>query len=267
MRPVFADIQATLRVPIVNYFFRLLANWPDYFEPTWAVLAPGLGSMGFERAADLLRSMSALPPAAADWVPSDGLESIYAFTDTIHYVLPKLLLIATCLDLGLAPQAPEALLNPSDRKPLTHAVAPKATTLSLVTHAEAQHTVQKIFDDVRLSHGHPGVASYYRGIAHWPDFLSAMWKLIRPRVLSETYRIRKRNALRLARTLVEDRLAAQPLIELTHSPPPPDAAAVIALFRHRLTVDLLLDVGLIQGILHDRSRARVSPLSEGHLQS
>ena len=35
IRPIYEDIQRSLRVPIVNLIFRTLANYPDYLEHMW----------------------------------------------------------------------------------------------------------------------------------------------------------------------------------------------------------------------------------------
>lgn len=118
LQPVYDDIQETLRVPLVNYLFRALANWPDYLERAWPALAPGLGSRGLERGTDMLRSAAVLTPPEGDrpdWKRMGDMPAIEAFTDTIHYVLPKLVIVATCLDLELAPEKPEALPDPADR--------------------------------------------------------------------------------------------------------------------------------------------------------
>ncbi|MFD2438574.1 hypothetical protein [Modicisalibacter luteus] len=93
-------------MPFNNYFFRALANWPDYFDSAWSALAPGVGTYAFEQYANELRAAAVLDPspaAEADWSALGSLEDIQPFTDSIHYVLPKLVLITTCLDLGLAP--------------------------------------------------------------------------------------------------------------------------------------------------------------------
>ena len=78
--------------------------------------------------------------------------------------------------------------------------------------------------NIRTTHGHPGVASYYRSIAYWPDFLAAVWGGIRPRINSEAYRRRKQELLHLARALVEERLNPHPFRAMGDSVPPDGAA-------------------------------------------
>jgi hypothetical protein len=57
---VYQDIQQTLRVPFVNFIFRTLANYPDYFEPTWQRFAQIFKTKAFERVADELRTQALL---------------------------------------------------------------------------------------------------------------------------------------------------------------------------------------------------------------
>lgn len=256
VRKTYESIQSTLRVPFNNFLFRALANWPDYLDGAWHALAPGVGTYAFERVADELRAASILDPfpTDTDWSALGALEDIQPFTDSIHYVLPKLVLIATCLDLGLVPA-------PRDSDPLPHAVAPGTRALTMLSEQKASASVSAIFEDIKATHAHPGVASYYRGIAHWPAFLSTAWQRVKVRVESDDYRARKKEILTLAQQAVEQRLDAQPLETVTGLPQPDDVGNIAAVFRYRFTTDLLLDVGLIQGMLNDRQAAMRSRFS------
>ncbi|WP_166671119.1 halocarboxylic acid dehydrogenase DehI family protein [Modicisalibacter xianhensis] len=185
---IYESIQATLRVPFNNYLFRVLANWPDYFDSIWHALAPGIGTYAFEQLSDELRAMAILddaPTARVDWPEIGALEDIQAFTDSIHYVLPKLVLITTCLELGLVPV-------PHTSAPLPYGVAPGTRKLPMVSESEASDEVKAIFQDIKTTHSHPGVASYYRGIANSPEFLCSAWQRVKASVTSNEYRTRKK---------------------------------------------------------------------------
>jgi hypothetical protein len=60
IRRIYEDIKNTFHVPIVNFFFRVLANYPSYLISTWNGFGPCLRSVRLEQAADDLRS-AALP--------------------------------------------------------------------------------------------------------------------------------------------------------------------------------------------------------------
>src|SRR5919197_1562446 len=106
VRLISEDIRNTLRVPFVNTIFRVLANYPTYLSFVWSQLGPYLRKRSMEHAADELRSGEALGPlleevralAAPDWAELSDLERIRSFTDAMHYVAPKLLLVATAFD-------------------------------------------------------------------------------------------------------------------------------------------------------------------------
>ncbi|GAB3684955.1 halocarboxylic acid dehydrogenase DehI family protein [Salinisphaera aquimarina] len=262
LRPLYQDVEQTLRVPFVNFIFRMLANFPDYFEPTWRALAPGLRTLEFEQAADRLRA-AAVPALYVDTMTGDGLspvdrQAVVDFTDSIHYVLPKLLLVASCLDLHLSghtPAQPVARLSPR----AVGGVAEGTRLLGFVDPARADASVRRIFDDIRGLHAHPGVASYYRGLGNYPGFLDTAWSAVRTRVTTPAYAAQKQSVITLAQTLAEPFLRDEfaSLDASAHN----DISAVLAVFRYRIIPDLLLDVALIKSMLDGPEAARRSRFS------
>ncbi|GHB08040.1 hypothetical protein [Modicisalibacter luteus] len=119
----------------------------------------------------------------------------------------------------------------------------------MVSEQEASDNIRAIFEDIKATHSHPGFASYYRGIANWPAFLSSVWQQVKIHVESDEYRARKSEILTFAQWIVEQRLDTQPLETLTGQPRPDEVGSIAAVFRYRFTTDLLLDVGLIQSML------------------
>src|SRR5919106_5744313 len=63
VRLIYEDIKNTFRVPVVNFFFRVLANYPSYLISAWNNFSPCLRTIKLERAADQLRSAALLEPA------------------------------------------------------------------------------------------------------------------------------------------------------------------------------------------------------------
>src|SRR5918995_1680314 len=110
IRPIYEDVKNTFRVPVVNFFFRVLANYPSHLISAWNNFSPCLRTIKLERAADQLRSAALLEPAPNSsglaWPPAADLSRIRSFTDTIHYLLPKLLLVATAFHEGLTRNFP-----------------------------------------------------------------------------------------------------------------------------------------------------------------
>jgi hypothetical protein len=95
VRAVYEETRTHLRVPVVNFLFRSLANYPPYLSFAWNKIASHLLTPRFEEAADTLRARALVEPIykPTDWTSLGDLKQIRAFTDTIHYVLPKLLLV------------------------------------------------------------------------------------------------------------------------------------------------------------------------------
>lgn len=150
--------------------------------------------------------MEPVPDAAGVDLSSLGdLEQIRGFTDTIHYVLPKLLLVSTAFDEGLGDASgaeagtAEGPPREADTEP---GVAAGTTSVPLVGPDEATEEVGEVFEEIRDRHGHPDVASYYRGIAQWPGFLEAAWKHVGAVVNTGAYEERKRDVLEAARDAV-----------------------------------------------------------------
>ncbi|TDX22144.1 halocarboxylic acid dehydrogenase DehI [Modicisalibacter xianhensis] len=256
IQSLYDSIQKTLRVPFTNFFFRVLANWPDELEAVWHAMAPGIGTYEFEQVADELRKVAVpdmpIQSAEKDWSRLGALEEIQAFTDSIHYVLPKLVLITTSFDLGLVP---------SGKRELPHVIASGTHAVPMRNEQDAPDEVKAVFEEIRALHGHPDVASYYRGIGQWPGFLTEIWPEVKVHIESEAYQAHKDDILDFAQQAIEQRLAPQPLDVSINGTMPDQIRNVAALFRYRFTVDLLLDVGLIQCLLKGRQAAGRSRFS------
>lgn len=160
IQAIYEAVQTRLRVPFVNFIVRMLANYPPYLSFAWNRIEPYLLTLRFEEAADALRARALVEPipdaAGVDWSTLGDLGHIRGFTDTIHYVLPKLLLVASAFDEGLGGETAAI-----DRAPQAHiqpGVAEGTMSLPMVTTDEATEEVKEIFEEIRYRHGHPAVS-------------------------------------------------------------------------------------------------------------
>jgi hypothetical protein len=265
IRELYEDVRARLRVPFVNFIFRVLANYPAYLSFAWDRLAPHLLTSEFERAADDLRLRSLPEPVpGAESVDREALGdigSIRDFTDTIHYVLPKLLLVVSAFDEGLGGSSGGAGSAENSIEP---GVAEGAVSMPMVSPEEARGDLRRVFEEIRDSHGHPGVASYYRGIAQWPGFLAAAWERVGPLVGSPTYEERKRDLLERAR----DAVLALPLPEREEAVRAgveeaalEELRSILAVFHYRVIPDTFVEVAAIKAMLDGPESARSSRFS------
>ena len=269
VRLIYEDIKNTFRVPIVNFFFRVLANYPSYLVPAWNGFSPCLRTMKFERVADDLRSaalLESVPDSAGlQWPSEADLSSIRAFTDTIHYLLPKLLLVATAFHQDLITSGGIFGRDTAARaEEITPGIAAGTASIPMVSPGGPGEMLRMIFEDIKERHGHPEVATYYRSLGHWPGFLLGVWERIKPLVRSPKYMEKKRTLLEQTLralevhcptrrdTSVHESLSSRELEEIR---------PICAVFRFRLVSDLLLDVSLIKAMLDGPDAARISRFS------
>ena len=245
IRSVYEDIQKTFRVPVVNFFFRVLANYPSYLASTWREFGPYLRTMKLERAADELRSaafIESVPDCSGvNWAALGDLSKIRPFTDTIHYILPKLLLTATSFHKGFQQQSRPPSVATRVAEKIPPGIAPGTLTVPMVNPAEATGRLSKIFEEIKERHHHPEVATYYRSLGQWPKFLFFVWDRVRPVVDSPDYSAQKQRLLNQASQAVESAgsIGRGAMVEERDVE---GIGAICAVFRLRLIPDLLIDV-------------------------
>lgn len=256
---VYDETRQTLRVPFVNFVFRILARYPDYLVPAWDGLRPWARARLFESEADRLRAAAApgADVAGADWAALGDLQQIRAFTDSIHYALPKLLLLATAMDEGLEQSAGPGDESQTAGEEIPSGIAAGTLALPMISPDEAAPDIREIFEKITTRHGHPGVATYYRSLAQWPDFLKAAWARIEPSLGTVEREARKGMVLHQALEA-----ATQAKAKLPRAPEAKDELrAMLAVFRFRVIPDLLLDVALVKTMIDGAEAARHSRFS------
>jgi hypothetical protein len=196
------------------------------------------------------------------------LDKIRSFTDSIHYVLPKLLLIATALDEELVGNTPGKasvqVKSGSVLEEIPLGAAEGTIKVQMVDPEQAEGRVKELFKAIKQRHDHPGVASYYRALGNWPDFLEAAWKHIEPHVDSGAYQEHKQVLIKQAKIAIEGLTPMEATTATRQSAfeeSRDDIQSVLAVFRYRLIPDLLLDVTLIKAMLNGRDAARSSRFS------
>ncbi len=198
-RLLLEDIRAALRSPVVPLLARrLVAGYQAYLQRVWRDLKPNLLSRAFERRADELRAAAVRAVAATGAVAPGSyrdalhrlglsttvVDDITRTVAVVHYVDPKLLLLATALDLALGnePVGGAADLTPEEREALPAGPPPAAAELAVLGDAEAPGRVLRIWNDVVATLELPGVTDDLRAIGRWPDFLELVWGAAKPLV-------------------------------------------------------------------------------------
>lgn len=257
---IYEEIKQTLRVPVVNFVFRAAANEPDWLACAWAAVRPTAGSVRFEDEADSLRAVAAAEPPAVDAAAvealGDDVDTVRAYVATIHYVLPKLLLIASGWQAALAGDRAAAPDGPGGQLPL--GVAPGTTNVPMVEPDEAAEPVRELLQDIARHHGHPAPATFYRGLANWPDFLGPLWQALRERVAGPAYRDLRTAVIGDA----DHRARALGLpAAVDCGVPREDWPSIVSVFRLRLLPDLMLVSAMVRDILDGPAAGASSPFS------
>jgi hypothetical protein len=270
---IYEETQQTLRIPFVNFTFRTLANYPDFLESGWAYVRPIAQTIAFERAADQLREIALLSDAPSALSTPWPTSQVRDFTATIHYVLPKLLLISTILEQALTrPDEAELTGSPSKAEDeLSYGVAEGTLRLGMTDTKQISPRLQDIFGRIRRAHGHPEVASYFRVLANWSDFLEAAWDMIEPLIGSDSFERCKEAILRASWNLAIDLRGRSGNAELRQhvrraaSEKEDDIISILKGFRSGLDPDLLIDVTLIRAGLLGRDEAALSSFSAARI--
>ncbi len=253
VRAVCEEIRAVLRVPFVDQFWRVLANEPDYLEAAWRWLAPWLGSMQAERAAESLRGAAVIELAIGlpahkafrgdltrNEVGADDRERISNFNMAAHYVLPKLLLAAFAL------QATSAASARAGEPPvaLPRGVAEGMPRVEPIDPDQAFGEIPGLFTEIRAAHGYQPIADYYRTIARAGDFLRLAWNPLRPIVGDPEF-------VQRCQVVIEQARASAASVSRAAGDPPAaseETRAALAFCSTRLLPETLVEVTIIKGL-------------------
>ena len=259
VKPVYDSIQQSLRVPFVNLIFRVLANYPDYLVNAWQQITSTVRSVAFEGAADELRAAAGLDGTPGRLEKGIGVsDALHAFNNTIHYVLPKLLLVVTLLDREGT--GSEEIVK-SRSKDLPGGIAPGTAKVDMVDPQKSNARVSDLFNDIKASHGYPLVPSYYRGLAQSPDLLEALWAQLRPIVGTEAYEARKLDLVKGAAAQTK-LLAGSGPVDIRVAADDREAIGdLLAAFRRKFIPEMLIEAVAVKGMLDGPQAALRSPFS------
>lgn len=184
---LYADIRATLGVPVVNLVWRHLATFPGALEWSWASVRPlYVDGTADGEAAALRASMPVLPlaPLPAEVLRAVGVDAAavtairgvlasYDRSNTMNLLtlsalraridgVPAASITTVAAAAGNdAPESLPRLLAPTD-------MAPDIWRLVVALNDLGDRSDGRI------------VASMYRHLAHWPAFLALLWTMLSP---------------------------------------------------------------------------------------
>lgn len=198
-----------------------------------------------------------MAPLDVDLNKVKDMEHLRSFNDTIHYVLPKLLLIATAWADGSAEHPVRERVSTSSLT-IPFGVAEGTAKAELIKLEQAGGRMHALLEQVKQRHGDPVASSYYRGLANWPDFLEAAWKAIAPRVNSAEYEARKRSLAEAA----QNHVRAWGAGSANGAPGEQgEIGDMLAAFRLNFIPEMLIDVAMVKSLLDGSEAARTSRFS------
>lgn len=193
VKEVYEDIKYVLKVPVVNFIFRALANYPEFLAEAWEQVRPNMLTTNMEKAAAHLRT-----PEITGYVPTLNWEHYYNQA-TLHqiqqtlfifyYVNPKLLLIASAWaeSLGNRPINGQAEVKGAIHPGIIDGLNP----VELIHVPDASLKVRKLLKDIAKTHRAFDVASDFRALAYYPHFLEKTWEKLKSYVQTTEYDLLK----------------------------------------------------------------------------
>jgi len=186
---IYQDIKNVLKVPVVNFVFRTLAFYEEFLTITWSQVRPSMLTVNMERAAHMLRypNLSVHLPNL-DWSKTYDEQIINRIRNiifTFNYVNPKLLLIVSAWSESLANRQGrgantiEGYIQPG--------VISSLPQIDLIHVQDAPPDIKDLLLDIAEKHHSFDVASDFRALAYYPEFLKGSWKFLREYIGTDEY--------------------------------------------------------------------------------
>lgn len=208
VKDVYEDIKFVLKVPIVNFIFRALANYPEFLTYAWQQVRPNMLTINMELAASQLRfpTISTIIPTydfQKDYHPQT-LQHIKNVVSTFQYVNPKLLLIASAWSesLGNRPVVPQKK-NLGQIQP---GVSPNWAHIELIHIPMSPYYIKKLLLDIAQEHQSYDVSSDFRALANYPRFLEVTWHFLKSYIETDEYTLIKSTLLKEAVSIVHQEM-------------------------------------------------------------
>jgi hypothetical protein len=213
VRECFDEITASLGFAVVNVIFRAFAKYPRFLRLQWDFLRSNALTQDFFDKTEVLRRQAqvnirehfAVGDHRAELrmrgSSDTAVKEIKAVLDFFLYCDPFLLLMSSALQSSLAgralPGKPWAHLLPHYTHPT------RVQELRLVELEAALPNLQTVYREIMKVSGLPFVASDYRALGRWPDYLELAWEEWTKKIVTPAYQrgVRKLNELAVALAL------------------------------------------------------------------
>ncbi|WP_163970383.1 halocarboxylic acid dehydrogenase DehI family protein [Oceanobacillus halotolerans] len=188
---IYQDIKYVLKVPVVNFIFRTMALYDKFFSVAWKEVRQNMLTVNMEEAVQLLRFPPiSIQPPNINWSNYDEQTAaqIRNIIFTFNYVNPKLLLIVTAWSESLANRPIKGDMK-TIKGFIEPGVFPFLPKIDLLHIPEAPPPIKKLLLDIADVHQSVDVASDFRALALYPEFLDESWQYLKPYVRSDEYKV------------------------------------------------------------------------------
>lgn len=208
VQDLYRDIKYVLKVPIVNFIFRALANYPDFLMIGWEQVRANMLSINSESAATQLRFPGLTVANAYNQFrkcyDDNTLNQIKNIIKTFQYVNPKLLLIASAWSESLGNRP--IVSGMKDHGTIVPGVLDTLPQINLIHIPHASCYVQQLLQDIAKHHQSFDVASDYRALANFPDFLTLSWSYLKPYLDTDEYTVMSARLLKQSIALAHENM-------------------------------------------------------------
>ncbi|WP_112180255.1 halocarboxylic acid dehydrogenase DehI family protein [Paraliobacillus zengyii] len=255
VKEVYQDIKYVLKVPIVNFLFRALANYPEFLVHAWQQVRPNMLSLNMESMANDLRF-----PLLNKSIPTYDLKKDYSSSTLSHinyvvatfqYVNPKLLLIASAWMESLAERP---IVSQKVVKGIIQPGFFNMPPIEMIKVETAPLYVKQLLLEVAKEHASFDVASDYRALACYPRFFEMMWRDLKPYISSNEYTLLRSNLLNQAIKRVREEMPYPITLnshQLEHIYEPAQIAGIMGIvsYFHRFLPGLIIENEFIRRYL------------------
>lgn len=256
LKLLYDDIKFVLKVPIVNFIFRTLAWYVKFLFTAWNDVRYNMLTTNMEFAAEKLRypDISVAVPQInwAEYYSCSAIESIRKVVFTFNYVNTKLLLIASAWAESLGNRPIPG--NGNVRGYIAPGITPGLPDIKLIDINKAPEPIQDLLMDIAGTHHTFDLASDYRALAYYPDFLGVSWLYLKPYVGTDEYCVinsqLKQKAIALAHTMPFPMTIDRKLLESMYSEK--DIAGImgiVSMFQNFLP-GLIIDGEFFRRMIH-----------------
>lgn len=198
LKHLFMDIQHTLRSPVINRVFRVLATCPDYLISAWVDLKPNVQTVYFEQQADEIRRRAVEIMGSAGQAPSPpNKEEITNVLRVFHYIDPKVMLVVAALRSAVTGQYPQLReLTVDEKRQIQPGIPQDAPEISVSSRLDERAT--GVIEDINATFNQPATGLVYQALAPWPHYLEEAWQSLKAVIHRPDYHEIQRDIRRMA---------------------------------------------------------------------